>query len=95
MTPQNISLPEATFAQLKAITKPSFFFSEVPDLFNAKVVGIKNETKINWISSCTVDNLFHALERYDVYFSSYFNPLSHTQKYLCKKIELSGLGKPI
>lgn len=47
---------------------------EVDDPFNIKIVGMNKDCKISWYSSCTMDNLFNALERYNVYFTSYSNP---------------------
>lgn len=47
---------------------------EVADPFNIKLTGMQDDCLINWFSTCTMDNIFYALERYNVYFTSYANP---------------------
>ncbi len=57
------------------LRKDRLFVIEVADPFNIKLVGMSEDCVISWYSSCTMDNLFYALEHYKVYFTSYANPL--------------------
>ena len=58
------------------------------------ILGIQPFQQIHFISTCSQNNILNAYGYYDnIYFSSFYNPLSMSQKFTCGKLHYERMGK--